>query len=135
MEINLALSCYGQTLYRTRKSYGTLSRSGMEYQRREGKVEGPHSEHMINKLKEAGLVEQLDSAEAVIRQQQAIIESLKRQRKRESVKPEPSGLNAEQKQRLREIVIDSGVLETKVFNETQEEPTANAKLGSKTPEE
>lgn len=56
-------------------------------QRREGKVEGPHSEHMINKLKEAGLVEQLDSAEAVIRQQQAIIESLKRQRNREPSKP------------------------------------------------
>ncbi|KAI5996137.1 hypothetical protein EDD15DRAFT_492589 [Pisolithus albus] len=39
------------------------------------------TEHMITKLKEAGLVEQLDSAEAVIRQQQAIIESLKRQKK------------------------------------------------------
>ncbi|KAI5983541.1 hypothetical protein EDD15DRAFT_2202029 [Pisolithus albus] len=89
-------------------------------------------EHTIRKLKETGLVEQLDSAKAVIRQQQAIIESLKRQKKRESIRPGPSGLNAEQKQRLGDMVINPDRLETKVSNETQEEPTTNAKLGSKT---
>ncbi|KAI5980359.1 hypothetical protein EDD15DRAFT_2383678 [Pisolithus albus] len=89
-------------------------------------------EQTIRRLRETGLVEQLDSAEAVIRQQQAIIESLKRQKKRESIRPGPSGLNAKQKQRLGDRVINSDKLETKVSNETQEEPTANAKLGSET---
>ncbi|KAI6106694.1 hypothetical protein EV401DRAFT_505972 [Pisolithus croceorrhizus] len=89
-------------------------------------------EQTIRRLRETGLVEQLDSAEAVIRQQQAIIESLKRQKKRESIRPGTSGLNAEQKQCLGDRVINSGALGTKVFNETQEESTGDVKLGSET---
>ncbi|KAI5985188.1 hypothetical protein EDD15DRAFT_2200792 [Pisolithus albus] len=131
---------------------GVRKEHAKTHQRCEGKVEGPvptktanevpnnndgpettePMEQTIRRLRETGLVEQLDSAEAVIRQQQAIIESLKRQKKRESIRPGTSGLNAKLKQWLGDRVINSGMLRTKVFSETQGELTGNVKLGSKT---
>ncbi|KIO01443.1 hypothetical protein M404DRAFT_28749, partial [Pisolithus tinctorius Marx 270] len=65
--------------------------------------------YLVLKLKEAGLIEQLDSAEALIREQQAIIESFKRRTKRESLNPGPSGLSVEQKERVNQTAKNIGL--------------------------
>ena len=54
-------------------------------------------EILISKLKDAGLIEQLKSAETLIREQQATIDFLKQQTARNSQYPGMSGLSADQK--------------------------------------
>jgi len=80
---------------------------------------------VITQLRQAGLVKQLDSAEALIREQQAIIDSLKRRNRREAWKPGPSGLTTEQKGSVPKVSI-----ETDVVNHVYEPGTSNERSES-----
>ena len=78
---------------------------------------------MIRQLRQAGLVEQLDSAEALIREQQVIIDSLKRRNRRETWRPGPSGLTTEQKGSVPKVSIETDVVNHVYKPGTSEERT------------
>ncbi|KIN93645.1 hypothetical protein M404DRAFT_35912 [Pisolithus tinctorius Marx 270] len=68
-----------------------------------------NTKYLILKLKEAGLIKQLDSAEALICEQQAIIKSFKRRTKCESTNLGPSGLSVEQKEHVPQTTKNIGL--------------------------
>ncbi|KAI5991761.1 hypothetical protein F5J12DRAFT_786305 [Pisolithus orientalis] len=67
--------------------------------------------YMIKKLKEASLVEWLDSAKALIHEQQAIIDSFNCHNKYESMNLGQSGLSAEQKESMAQVGNSLGRVE------------------------
>ncbi|KAI5997681.1 hypothetical protein F5J12DRAFT_914786 [Pisolithus orientalis] len=86
-----------------------------------------NTRNMIMKLKEASLVKQLNSAEALICEQQAIIESFKHCMKHESINLGPSGLSIKQKERVNRTDENIGSTEPNNTNATKYYSTSSMK--------
>ncbi|KIN98351.1 hypothetical protein M404DRAFT_31507 [Pisolithus tinctorius Marx 270] len=87
--------------------------------------------YLVLKLKEAGLIKQLDSAEALICKQQTIIESFKQCTKHKSMNPGPLGLSVEQKEHVPQMAKNIGTGEPDNKDTTKYNFTDSTKLAKR----